>query len=492
MMDDIIDLELEKIDAILAKINADPEIDELKHVERNLWTNIRLKAEEGRRTGIGITAEGDMLAGLQLRYGSEEATTFSVEVHKTLALEAYKSSTYLAKERGPFAIYDAEREANNPFILRMKEADPVMYNNMVKFGRRNIALLTIAPTGTTSLMTQTTSGIEPIFSTFYKRRRKVNPNDKDVKVTFTDEVGDAWEEFNVFHHKFIDWLKLKGYDSDEVTRMGDEEIEAIIAKSPYYKATANDVDWIAKVKMQGAIQKWVDHSISVTINLPADAKEELVSELYLTAWKSGCKGATVYRDGSRNGVLIAGKADIRPERAKRPKVLDCDVIRFNINEEKWVAFVGLKESKPYEIFTGIADEEIFPIPKSIIKGKIIKNKDEEGNTRYDFQYTDKYGYKKTMGGLSHMFKPEFWNYAKLISGVLRHEMPIQDVVNLIQSLRLDSESINNWKNGVERALKKYIPNGTKAKGKCGECGSDNLVYEEGCLICKDCGSSKCG
>ncbi len=492
MMDDIIDLELEKIDAILAKIIADPEIDELKHVERNLWTNIRLKAEEGRRTGIGITAEGDMLAGLQLRYGSEEATTFSVEVHKTLALEAYKSSTYLAKERGPFAIYDAEREANNPFILRMKEADPVMYNNMVKFGRRNIALLTIAPTGTTSLMTQTTSGIEPIFSTFYKRRRKVNPNDLDVKVTFTDEVGDAWEEFNVFHHKFIDWLKLKGYDSDEVTRMGDEEIEAIIAKSPYYKATANDVDWIAKVKMQGAIQKWVDHSISVTINLPADAKEELVSELYLTAWKSGCKGATVYRDGSRNGVLIAGKADIRPERAKRPKVLDCDVIRFNINEEKWVAFVGLKESKPYEIFTGIADEEIFPIPKSIIKGKIIKNKDEEGNTRYDFQYTDKYGYKKTMGGLSHMFKPEFWNYAKLISGVLRHEMPIQDVVNLIQSLRLDSESINNWKNGVERALKKYIPNGTKAKGKCGECGSDNLVYEEGCLICKDCGSSKCG
>jgi ribonucleoside-diphosphate reductase alpha chain len=364
---------------------------------------------------------------------------------------------------------------------------------MVKFGRRNIALLTIAPTGTTSLMTQTTSGIEPIFSTFYKRRRKVNPNDKDVKVSFQDEVGDSWEEFNVFHHKFVDWLKLNGYDSDEVTRMRDEEIESIIAKSPYYKATANDVDWIAKVRMQGAIQKWVDHSISGTINLPSDAKEELVSELYLTAWKSGCKGATVYRDGSRTGVLIAGsKNDIHPERPKRPKVLDCDVIRFNINEEKWVAFVGLKESRPYEIFTGIADEEIFPIPKSIIKGKIIKNRDDDGNTRYDFQYTDKYGYKKTMGGLSHMFKPEFWNYAKLISGVLRHEMPIADVVNLIQSLRLDSESINNWKNGVERALKKYIPNGTKAKGKCGECGSDNLVYEEGCLICKDCGSSKCG
>ena len=492
MMDDIIDLELEKIDVILAKIDADPEIDELKHVERNLWNNIRKKSEEGRRTGIGITAEGDMLAALGLRYGSNEATDFSVEVHKTLALETYKSSTYLAKERGPFAIYDSEREKNNPFILRMKEDDPVMYNNMVKFGRRNIALLTIAPTGTTSLMTQTTSGIEPIFSVFYKRRRKVNPNDKDVKITFRDEVGDSWEEFIVFHHKFVDWLKLNGYDVDEVTRMGEEEIEKIIAKSPYYKATANDVDWIAKVKMQGAIQKWVDHSISVTINLPADAKEELVSELYLTAWKSGCKGTTVYRDGSRNGVLIAGKNEVLPERPKRPKVLDCDVIRFNINEEKWVAFVGLKESKPYEIFTGIADEEIFPIPKSILKGKIIKIRDDDGKPRYDFQYTDKYGYKKTIGGLSHMFKPEFWNYAKLISGVLRHEMPIQDVVNLIQSLRLDSESINNWKNGVERALKKYIPNGTKAKGKCGECGSDNLVYEEGCLICKECGSSRCG
>jgi ribonucleoside-diphosphate reductase alpha chain len=492
MMDDIIDLELEKIDAIIGKINADPEADELKRVERNLWTNIRKKAEEGRRTGIGITAEGDMLAALGLRYGNEDATEFSVEVHKTLALEAYKSSTYLAKERGPFGIYDAEREAKNPFILRMKEADPVMYNNMVKFGRRNIALLTIAPTGTTSLMTQTTSGIEPIFSVFYKRRRKVNPNDLDVKVNFTDEVGDSWEEFVVFHHKFVDWLKLNGYDPDEVTRMGDEEIGAIIAKSPYYKATANDVDWVAKVKMQGAIQKWVDHSISVTINLPSDVKEEMVSELYLTAWKSGCKGATVYRDGSRNGVLIAGKTEIKPERPKRPKVLDCDVIRFNINEEKWVAFVGLKDSKPYEIFTGIADEEIFPIPKSIVKGKIMKVTDEDNKTRYDFMYTDKYGYKKTIGGLSHMFLPEFWNYAKLISGVLRHEMPIQDVVNLVQSLNLDSESINNWKNGVERALKKYIPNGTKAKGKCGECGSENLVYEEGCLICKDCGSSKCG
>jgi ribonucleoside-diphosphate reductase alpha chain len=491
MMDDIIDLELEKIDAIIAKIETDPESDDLKLVEKNLWKNIRKKSEEGRRTGIGITAEGDMLAALGLKYGSDEATNFSVEVHKTLALEAYKSSTYLAKERGAFLIYDSEREQNNPFILRMKEADPVMYSNMVKFGRRNIALLTIAPTGTTSLMTQTTSGIEPIFATCYKRRRKVNPNDKDVKVTFRDEVGDSWEEFNVFHHKFVDWLRLNGYDPDEVTRMTDEEISAIIAKSPYYKATANDVDWIAKVRMQGAIQKWVDHSISVTINLPSDVKEELVSELYMTAWKSGCKGATVYRDGSRNGVLIAGKNEIRTERPKRPKVLDCDVIRFNFNDEKWVAFVGLKDGRPYEIFTGLADEEIFPIPKTIIKGKIIKVKLDDGKTRYDFQYTDKYGYKKTIEGLSHMFKPEFWNYAKLISGVLRHEMPIQDVVNLVQSLKLDSESINNWKNGVERALKKYIPNGTKAKGKCGECGSDNLVYEEGCLICKDCGSSKC-
>jgi ribonucleoside-diphosphate reductase alpha chain len=492
IMDDIIDLEMEKVDAILAKIDADPEKEELKRVERNLWQNIKEKCEQGRRTGIGITAEGDMLAALGMRYGSDEATEFSVEVHKTLALEAYKSSTYLAKERGPFTIYDAEREANNPFILRMKEADPVMYSNMVKFGRRNIALLTIAPTGTTSLMTQTTSGIEPIFSTFYKRRRKVNPNDKDVKVTFRDEVGDSWEEFNVFHHKFVDWLRLNGYDPDQVTRMGDKEIEEIIEKSPYNKACANDVDWVAKVRMQGAIQKWVDHSISVTINLPSEAKEELVSELYLTAWKSGCKGATVYRDGSRSGVLIAGKTEVRSDRPKRPKVLDADVIRFNINEERWVAFVGLKDSRPYEIFTGLADDEVFPIPKSIVKGKIIKIKEDGGKTRYDFQFTDKYGYKKTIEGLSHMFKPEFWNYAKLISGVLRHEMPIADVVTLVESLRLDSESINNWKNGVEKALKKYIPNGTKAKGKCGECGSDNLVYEEGCLICKDCGTSKCG
>ena len=494
IMDDIIDLEMEKIDAILDKINSDPEKEELKRIEKNLWLNIKEKCLQGRRTGIGITAEGDMLAALGLRYGSDIASEFSVEVHKTLAIEAYKASVYLAKERGPFTIYDAKREAKNPFILRLKEADPVLYDNMEKFGRRNIALLTIAPTGTTSLMTQTTSGIEPIFSTFYRRRRKVNPNDKSVKVTFTDEVGDSWEEFPVFHHKFVDWLRLNGYNPEEVSQMNDDDINEIIAKSPYYKATANDVDWVAKVKMQGAIQKWVDHSISVTINLPKDVKEELVSELYLTAWKSGCKGATVYRDGSRDGVLISGKAETRASSGnpKRPKALEADVIRFNINEEKWVAFVGLRDKMPYEIFTGVADEEIFPIPKSIVKGKIIKVKEPGNKTRYDFQYTDKYGYKKTIEGLSHMFLPEFWNYAKLISGVLRHEMPIDAVVDLVESLRLDSESINNWKSGVEKALKRYIPNGTKGKGKCGECKSENLVYEEGCLICKDCGWSKCG
>ncbi|MBE0676210.1 MAG: adenosylcobalamin-dependent ribonucleoside-diphosphate reductase [Bacteroidales bacterium] len=495
IMDDIIDLELEKIDAILSKIDADPENEELKRVERNMWANIRHKTEEGRRTGIGITAEGDMLAALGMRYGSPEANSFSEEVQKTLAIEAYKASTYLAMERGPFSIYDAEREANNPFIRRLAEADPVLYANMTKHGRRNIALLTIAPTGTTSLMTQTTSGIEPVFMPYYKRRRKVNPNDKDVKITFVDEVGDSWEEYIVFHHKLIDWLVVNGYDPDALKTMNDTEIEEIVAKSPYYKASANDVDWVSKVKMQGAIQKWVDHSISVTINLPAEAKEELVSELYLTGWREGCKGVTVYRDGSRSGVLVAAKNENNKEvgeRARRPKSLDCDIIRFNNNDEKWIAFVGLLDGAPYEVFTGLTDEDTMVIPKAITRGKILKVKDDDGTTRYDFQYTDKYGYKITMGGLSRAFNPEFWNYAKLISGVLRHGMPINDVVNLVQSLRLDSESINNWKNGVERALKKYIPNGTKAKGKCAECQSENLVYEEGCLICKDCGSSKCG
>ncbi len=493
IMDDIIDLEQEKIDAIIAKIVADPEDEELKRVERNMWENIRHKTGEGRRTGIGITAEGDMLAALGLRYGTDEATEFSVKVHRTLAIEAYRASTDMAAERGAFPIYSAEREKDNPFINRLRETDPVMVAEMEKTGRRNIALLTIAPTGSTSLMSQTTSGIEPVFMPFYKRRRKVNPNDKDVKVSFIDEVGDHWEEFTVFHHKFIDWMKENGYSYEEVKEMSEAQINDIVAVSPYYKATANDVDWVAKVRMQGAIQKWVDHSISVTINLPSEVKEELVSELYLTAWKEGCKGATVYRDGSRAGVLVSNSSEDKKNEWSpvRPKVLDADVIRFQNNEEKWIAFVGLKDGVPYEIFTGLQDDEMFPIPKSIVKGKIIKNKDDAGNTRYDFQYTDKYGYKNTLGGLSHMFKPEFWNYARLISGVLRYGMPAKDVVELVSSMKLDSESINTWKNGVERSLKRYIPNGTKAKGKCEHCSSTNLVYQEGCLICTDCGTSKC-
>ncbi len=492
IMDDIIDLELEKIDAIIAKIDNDPESPEIKGTERNLWANIRRKSEEGRRTGIGITAEGDMLASLGLIYGTDAATDFAVEVHKTLAIEAYRSSSNLAKDRGAFEIYDAARERNNPFINRLKEADPDLYKQMEEHGRRNIALLTIAPTGTTSLMSQTTSGIEPVFMPVYKRRRKVNPNDQEVVVSYKDEVGDSWEEYNVFHHKFIDYMKIKGYDTSGVRNMSDETIQEIIKESPYYKATANDVDWLAKVRMQGAIQKWVDHSISVTINIPKDVKEEMVSELYLTAWESGCKGATVYRDGSRSGVLLSNKTDKENKIQKRPRALEADIIRFNNNDERWIAFVGLHEGRPYEIFTGLADEEMYPIPKSIVKGTIIKTKDEDGKSRYDFQYTDKYGYKNTLGGLSHMFKPEFWNYAKLISGVLRHGMSIPHVVNLVQSLRLDDAFINSWKNGVERSLKRYIPNGTKAKGKCEECGSENVIYQEGCLICTDCGSSKCG
>ncbi len=491
IMDDIIDLELEKIDAIIDKIDKDPESDLIKGTERNLWANIRRKSEEGRRTGIGITAEGDMLASLGLIYGSDDATDFAVEVHKTLAIEAYRSSTFLAKDRGAFEIYDTKREVNNPFVNRIKEADPELAVQMEEHGRRNIALLTIAPTGTTSLMAQTTSGIEPVFMPVYKRRRKVNPNDKDVNINYTDDLGDSWEEYNVFHHKFLKWLQVKGHNTEDIMQKDDREIEELVKDSPYYKATANDVDWLAKVRMQGAIQKWVDHSISVTINIPKETKEELVSELYLTAWESGCKGATVYRDGSRSGVLIS-KTEKPNEIKKRPKALSADIIRFNNNDEKWIAFVGILDGHPYEIFTGLADEEMYPIPKSIVKGTIIKTKDAEGSSRYDFQYTDKYGYKNTLGGLSHMFKPEFWNYAKLISGVLRHGMSIPHVVNLVQSLRLDDQFINSWKNGVERALKKYIANGTKAKGRCTECDSENVVYQEGCLICTDCGSSKCG
>ena len=499
IMDDIIDLELEKIDAILQKISDDPEDVEVKRVERRLWENIRVKAEEGRRTGVGITAEGDMLAALGLRYGSDVAIDFSIEVHKTLALEAYRSSVNLAKERGAFPIYDAMLERNNPFINRLKKEDENLYRDMVKYGRRNIALLTIAPTGTTSLMTQTTSGVEPVFMPVYKRRRKVNPNDTNVNVSFTDEVGDTWEEYNVFHHKFLTWLEVNGHTAEEVKLFSNEEVEEMVKKSPYYKATSTDVDWLNKVHMQGEIQKWVDHSISVTINLPEDATEQLVDELYVTAWKSGCKGVTVYRENSRSGVLIANKKEeknnspVMGEPIKRPKILEAEVIRFKNENEEWIAFVGILDGRPYEIFTGLKDEEMFPIPKSIATGKIIKNKDEDGKTRYDFQYIDKYGYKNTLGGLSHMFNKEYWNYARLISGVLRYNMPIADVVNLISSLTVDSDTINTWKNGVVRAVKKYIPDGTKAtKSKCGECGSEAVVYQEGCLTCSNCGNSKCG
>ena len=497
IMDDIIDLELEKIEAIQSKIEKDPEEEEIKQVEMNLWRKIRQKAIEGRRTGVGITAEGDMLAALNLRYGSDIAIDFAVEVQKTLAIEAYRSSVNMAKERGPFPIYDPHREKNNPFINRIKNEDEQLYNDMVKYGRRNIALLTIAPTGTTSLMTQTTSGIEPVFLPYYKRRRKVNPNDKNVNITYTDGVGDSWEEFNVFHHKFLVWLEANGYNAKEVQQYNEEQIQELVAKSPYYKATSNDVDWVSKVKMQGMIQKWVDHSISVTVNLPSDVTEEVVAKVYQTAWESGCKGCTVYRDGSRDGVLVSTKK----EEAKveelvpstRPEVLDCDVIRFKNNHENWIAFVGVFNGRPYEIFTGISEDDVLPIPKLVTQGKILKIKDERGS-RYDFQYVDKYGYTNTIGGLSHMFNKEFWNYAKLISGVLRNGMPIPDVVNLVSSLRLDSETINTWKAGVERALRKYIPNGTKAKDgkKCAECGSDSLIYQEGCLICTSCGHSKCG
>ncbi|WP_075603523.1 adenosylcobalamin-dependent ribonucleoside-diphosphate reductase [Saccharicrinis aurantiacus] len=498
IMDDIIDLELEKIDAIIAKIDEDPESEEVKAVEKNLWINIRTKAEEGRRTGVGITAEGDMLAALGLRYGSDDAVDFSIQVHKELALAAYRSSVSMAKERGAFPIFDAKKEAENPFINRLFEADPQLAKDMKTYGRRNIALLTIAPTGTTSLMTQTSSGIEPVFMPVYKRRRKVNPNDAEVRVDFIDEVGDSWEEYVVFHHKFVTWMEAKGYSTTK--NYTQEELDVLIAESPYYKATSNDVDWLNKVRMQGGVQKWVDHSISVTINLPADATEELVGNLYVEAWKSGCKGVTVYRDGSRAGVLVADtkKEEEKEEKVlttkKRPVELDADVVRFQNNKEKWIAFVGLIDGRPYEIFTGLADDEDgILLPKSVQSGMIIKNRDEDGTSRYDFQFENKRGYKTTIEGLSYKFDKEYWNYAKLISGVLRHGMAIADAIDLVSGLQLDSESINTWKNGVERALKKYIPDGTKAKkGTCENCKSENLTYQEGCLICHDCGSSKCG
>lgn len=507
MMDDIIDLEMEKIETIIAKIEADPETDEVKATELNLWKKIKDKTSQGRRTGVGTTAEGDMIAAMGLTYGTEEATKFSVEVHKTLALAAYRSSVMLASERGAFPVFDYKRETNNPFMNRLKEADPELYELMVKYGRRNIACLTIAPTGTTSILTQTTSGIEPVFLPVYKRRRKVNANDKEVRVDFVDESGDAFEEYVVYHPKFITWMNINGIEvKDNYTQ---EQIDEIVAKSPYYKATSNDVDWLNKVKMQGAVQKWVDHSISVTINLPNDVSEDMVNKLYVEAWKSGCKGCTVYRDGSRSGVLISLKNEKKkttenavPSPAdengfvthKRPIELDADVVRFQNNKEKWIAFIGLIDGKPYEIFTGIADDDegIF-CPKSVSKGKIIKVIDENGQKRYDFQFVNKRGFKTTIEGLSEKFNPEFWNYAKLISGVLRYRMPIAQVLKLVGSLELDNQSINTWKVGVERALKKYLPNGEKASGQtCPNCGQESLVYQEGCLICTNCGTSRCG
>ena len=504
IMDDIVDLELEKIDQIIAKVKEDPQVDEVKSAELHLWEKIKRKSGMGRRTGVGITAEGDMIAAMGLRYGTQEATDFSVNVHKTLALSAYGSSVKMASERGAFEIFDADREKSNPFIQRLKDSDAALYESMVKYGRRNIACLTIAPTGTTSLMTQTTSGIEPVFMPVYKRRRKVNPNDTEVHVDFVDEVGDSFEEYIVYHPKFLKWMEVNGFDSKR--KYTQEEIDILVAKSPYNKATANDVDWLMKVRMQGAIQKWVDHSISVTVNLPNDVDEALVNKLYVEAWRSGCKGCTIYRDGSRSGVMISAekKKDEKKDEAVpcrqpevtevRPKELECDVVRFQNNKEKWVAFVGLLNGYPYEIFTGLQDdEEGIVLPKTVVKGKIIKQITEDGTRRYDFQFENKRGYKTTVEGLSEKFNPEYWNYAKLISGVLRYRMPIAHVIKLVGSLQLKSESINTWKNGVERALKKYIVDGTEAKGqKCPNCGQETLVYQEGCLICKNCGASRCG
>ena len=504
IMDDIIDLEMEKIDKIIDKIKADPETEEVKFTEFNLWTKIRNKTIKGRRTGVGTTAEGDMIAALGLRYGTEEATQMSEQVHKALALAAYRSSINLAKERGAFEVYDYNREVKNPFVNRIYEADPELRELAKQYGRRNIACLTIAPTGTTSLMTQTTSGIEPVFLPVYKRRRKVNPNDVESRVDFVDETGDAFEEYVVYHQKFLTWMQVNGIEvKDKYTQ---EELDELVKKSPYYKATSNDIDWVQKVRMQGRVQKWVDHSISVTINLPSDVSESLVNELYVEAWRNGCKGCTVYRDGSRSGVLISTKKEEKKSSTashymaeeerflKRPIELDADVVRFQNNKEKWIAFIGLINGRPYEIFTGLADDEegIF-CPKSVTKGKIIKAIDENGNKRYDFQFINKRGYKTTIEGLSDKFNPEFWNYAKLISGVLRYGMPIDQVLKLVGGLELDSQSINTWKMGVERALKKYLPNGTKASGqKCPNCGAETLIYQEGCLICTSCGTSKCG
>ncbi len=504
IMDDIVDLEMEKIDAIIKKIEDDPEGLDVKRTELTLWKKIKQKCSEGRRTGVGITAEGDMLAALGKKYGTDEALDFSVKVHKTLALEAYRSSVELAKDRGSFPIYDSIREEKNPMVNRIKEADPALYEDMAKYGRRNIALLTIAPTGTTSIMTQTSSGIEPVFMVSYKRRKKINPNDQNSRVDFVDEVGDSWEEYNVFHHHFKTWLTANGYDANEVATYSQEELDKIIAKTPYYGATANDVDWVNKVKMQGAIQKWVDHSISVTVNIPEETTEEMVSKIYMTGWESGCKGITVYRDGSRSGVLVSNDDKGKKEEAAagafmetqappRPKVLEADIVKFNNNHEKWVAIVGTIDGRPYEIFTGRA-EDSFSILSHVDKGWVIRNKSQDGRARYDFQYEDKDGYKTTIEGLSRTFNQEYWNYAKLISGVLRHGMPIAFVVEMVANLHLSDESLNTWKNGVQRALKRYIPDGTKVSGKaCPECSSEEgMMFKEGCLTCMDCGYSKCG
>ncbi len=513
IMDDIIDLEMEKIDTIIGKIERDPETSEVKETELNLWKKIRAKTLKGRRTGLGTTAEGDMIAALGLRYGTAEATQMSVNVHRALAVAAFGSSVQMAKERGAFEVYDAERERNNPYISRLRDFAPELVAEMEKHGRRNIACLTIAPTGTTSLMTRTSSGIEPVFMPVYKRRRKINANDVETRVDYVDESGDKFEEYVVYHPKFIDWMRVNGIEvRDDYSQA---EIDSLVARSPYYKATANDIDWLEKVRMQGAVQKWVDHSISVTINLPADVDVDLVNRLYLEAWKAGCKGCTIYRDGCRSGVLIAAENEkkkkdaskaekdglepssdsvAQPLMLKRPMELEADVVRFQNNKEKWIAFVGLVDGRPYEIFTGLADDEdgIF-CPKSVSKGKIIKAVDDKGSKRYDFQFINKRGLKTTIEGLSDKFNPEYWNYAKLISGVLRYGMPIDQVVKLVNGLELNSHSINTWKMGVERALKKYLPSGTPANGqKCPHCGQETLIYQEGCLICTSCGNSRCG
>ena len=499
LMDDIIDLELEKVDLILKKIQSDPEDADVRQVEINLWKKIQDMALKGRRTGLGITAEGDMLAALGLRYGSEKALKFTVEVHKTLAVEAYRASVMMARDRGAFQVFDAEKEKNNPMIARLREADKSLYEDMLKYGRRNIAMLTIAPTGTTSLMSQTTSGIEPVFRPVYKRRRKINPSDHNVVATFVDEQGNAFEEYNVYHHKFVDWLTINGYDTTRLQTISDEELDKWVAASPYNRATANDIDWVAKVRMQGAIQKWVDHSISVTVNLPNNVSEELVADVYRAAWESGCKGITVYRDGCRAGVLVdkkskkdAPKCETPTQSNRRPKSIPAEVVRFKNGKEDWIAFVGILEGHPYEIFTGKIEDDAMYIPPKITKGNILKVREEDGTKRYDFQYTDRYGYTNTIGGISRLFDESFWNYAKLISGVLRYNMPIDKVVSLIDGLHLDDENINTWKNGVKRALKQYIEDGTRSKGKCPQCGQENMAYQNGCLTCMSCGYSKCG